>query len=287
MRPVPGTARFDLVTPAHACATGPELRLPEVPANEDLLFSVASATELAGEIPLEFQLNAPLPAQPRNHPVPALDRPENTPLTLRAWEGDLAPPPQVQWLRDGQPLPDARGRDLLLGPLTAAQAGRYSAVLDNGVSRVTNQVADVALDRPLRGDPLAAAVNGATFSFTLTGNPGQRVAVERYADLSAPPLDRHTDWLGEHGLLYEDDGPGTSPWRYYRYGAEALRLEPAGPLTDGRVLWRVRGGRLGRPYVLEASSDGVAWSPYFTNSVRLADTFAFPAPQNLQLRIRE
>lgn len=283
---IAGQRAASLVLPAHACATGPELRVDGLLPGETLLLSLASAEELAGEIPIEIRMGEALPAQPLAFVAPTLDRPANTPFTLRAWEGELDPKPQVTWLRNGQPLPGAFGRDLDIGNLTPAAAGLYRVVLDNGVSRVTNTIANVTLETPLSADPADVGVSGNTFRFLLTGTPGQRVVVERLASLDTV-LDRHADWLGEHGLLYEDGGPGVVPWRFYRWDAEPLRLANVGALADGRSLWRITGGRLGRRYVLETSPNGVAWTPQLTNSVPRAEAFTLPLPINLQVRIRE
>ena len=196
-------------------------------------------------------------------------------------------------LRRGSPAEAQRrgggeGRDLEITRLTASEAGRYSVILDNGLGRVTNAVAEVTLDLPLAASPTVTEVNGGRFRLMLTGNPGQRVAVDRFDTLETF-ADRQEDWLGAQGLIYEDDSPSVQPWRFYRYGQVPLNLVPDGALTDGRRAWRVRGGRLGRSYVLEASGDGgQSWMPIQTNAVQAGPYHFTPsANDRRQFRVKE
>ena len=269
----------DLSEPA-ACATGDLLVIENVQAGETLLVVVGSASRNGGSIPLEFLVGVPPPVVAPDTGVPNVDRSEGSLLTLRAYEADLVPAPQVIWLRNGVPVPGADGREFALGKLDGNKVGRYSVILDNGLGRVTNGVAEVSLDVPLAAAPGSAQVTDTVFRWVLRGNPGQRVAVDRY-DALTEVLDRYEDWLGDGGLVYQDSGPGTVPMRFYRVAEQALRLDTAGKLTDGKKVWRVTGGRLGRSYVIESSTDnGKTWSPFQTNRVERSASYQFLTPAN-------
>jgi len=269
----------DLSEPA-ACATGDLLVIENVQAGETLLVVVGSASRIGGSIPLEFLVGVPPPVVAPDTTVPNVDRSEGSLLTLRAYEADLVPAPQVIWLRNGVPVPGADGREFAVGKLDGNKVGRYSVILDNGLGRVTNGVAEVSLDVPLAAAPGSAQVTDTVFRWVLRGNPGQRVAVDRY-DALTEVLDRYEDWLGDGGLVYQDSGPGTVPMRFYRVAEQALRLDAAGKLTDGKKVWRVTGGRLGRSYVIESSTDnGKTWSPFQTNRVERSASYQFLTPAN-------
>lgn len=249
-----------------ACANGPALRAV-LAAGRSYLLAAGTTAPVNTALGLEILLGTPPPlvtAPPVRQEVPAGER-----LVLDAGLAGLNPPPRVQWLRDGQPLPGQTAATLALDLADAAQAGRYAVVLDNGLGPVTNAVADVAIDFPLAmpGAEAGFGPDGA-FTFVVRGNPGQRVAIDHGDDLGGlrPAVE---DWLPAEGLAYRDaDAAGTAQG-YYAVREVPLTLEATGAFTDGRLGWRVHGGRLGRRYVLEQSPDaGQSWTPLRTNSVQ-------------------
>lgn len=59
------------------------------------------------------------------------------------------PPPNIQWLFEGEPIPDAHGESLELSGVIPGMAGRYSAELDNGLERIMTPPANLIVnDRP-------------------------------------------------------------------------------------------------------------------------------------------
>ena len=205
--------RADDYLTAAACSVGDTLSLAEVKADESFVLVVRRANSTGGNIPLEFQFGTPSAQLSRDVPPSVIDQPSDGNLTLRAFELGLVPEPAVTWLRDGKLILGSTGSTFNIATLTPVEAGRYSVILDKGLSRVTNLVADVALDLPWVADHANAEVRDGLFRIHLTGNAKQRVAMERLDTLAAV-RDRQEDWLGENGLSYEDAGPLQVPWRF-------------------------------------------------------------------------
>lgn len=274
-----------------ACTVGEALRLPGVAAGRTYYLAVDGANGATGAIEVECRVGLP--------PVAATEPPERA--ELRAGEQAVlqasavevpGPEPSYQWLRDGVPIPGATGEELPVTAEAASAQGVYSVIVDNGIGRVTNEVARLSVDLPLRlngqGPEDWPRLDGGQFVFRLAGNPGQQVSVERTSDLAAwSPGGKF--WLSADGRgEYRETVAGNG---LFRARAASLLLEPNGELVkEGQPhrSWRVAGGRLGAGYVVERSLDsGASWQLLHRNAVRTSDwTFEVPAQPAVLLRVR-
>lgn len=277
--------------PAVACATGEPLRFPAAIAGRVYYLAVDGLNGVVGKIPIECRVgDAPPP--PVAPPVRQTFTP-GTRVTLNA-PAIQVPDATYQWMHNGVPLPGGMGSEWELLVRTPQDAGVYSVVIDNGIGRVTNDVARVAVNAPLGlagGEPGdAPRFENGQFRFGLRGNAGQFVTVEQSAGLTAWD-EVAALWLSAEGRGEHRDTAAGGAVKFYRAREVPLRLESAGDVTKANALHRaarVRGGQLGRRYVLEQSLNGGAtWQPLRTNTVQAANfQFEFPTTLNATHRLR-
>jgi hypothetical protein len=200
---------------------------------------------------------------------------------MRVSVGDQAvtgPAPLYHWLRDGATIGGATGSELDFSLKGLGDGGLYSVVIDNGIGRVTNAIAKVAVNVPLAlsgGATPAAQFEGNEFVFGFAGNAGQDVGIEQSGDLVTWNRSG-TVWLSAEGQGEFRDGKArTAAVQMYRAVDVPVHLESDGQVVDGGQLnqaWRVTGGQLGQHYVLEQSGDGgVSWTAVQTNIVQKSD----------------
>ena len=167
-------------------------------------------------------------------------------------------------------------------------------VIDNGIGRVTNVVAKVAVNVPLAmsgGGTQVARFEGNEFVLGIEGNAGQDVGIDQSVDL-VTWSQSGTVWLSVEGQgEYRDGKARTTAVQMYRAVEVPVHLESEGPVVIGgqsNQSWRVTAWQVGQRYVLEQSADsGTTWVPLQTNTVQTADWhFEMPSGSNLTNRVR-
>lgn len=250
---------------ALACSTNGWAVLGNVPANRLYWLSFGSLEDAGGLIELAIQTGNP-PPEAVSPPV-ALTVQRSEPLQLDAPRTPgLQPPPTYTWLRDGAPIPGATGPSYEIAAADVGDAGAYSVLLENGLGIADHPIARVEVGLPLRLQPDFVGRGEGGFRLGLTGNPGQRVVVER--STTWPEWQRQEELWLELGLAdLVDPGSVAEPQAIYR--AREVPLTPVNDvhLTDGTQGWHVQGGRLGRRYRLLESFNQVDWVVLSTNVV--------------------
>jgi hypothetical protein len=136
-------------------------------------------------------------------------------------DGNAAPAPSYQWLRNGLPVAGATNNGLTLANFQAAQAGRYEVVVSNALGLVTNAVAVVGEDVPVRFAIVHSVTNG-QLQIRLRGSATQPFVVQAATNLNQALLNPAVwlpvytnalpgapmDWLDPNAILYRQ--------RFYR-----------------------------------------------------------------------
>ncbi|MBL9175435.1 MAG: hypothetical protein JNL10_17975 [Verrucomicrobiales bacterium] len=247
-----------------ACSQGNRLVLPDARAGRIYSLVFGSTADVGGLIELVCVSGTPPPPPLPPGPVTEVEPGRGVTLVAPTVSG-LQPDARYQWFRNGRAIDGARDRALVLDRFTLELAGDYSVVLDNGVGRTEFVIGTLQPDLPLQPAGAPETANG-VFIFRLTGNAGQRVAVDRGTDLGV--WNTHEEfWLPATGLEYRDDSMATRSRQLFSLSEVPIHIREESPLDDGRRTWRVHGGRLGSRYVLEQSVDGIQWTPVRTNRV--------------------
>ncbi|MBL9175433.1 MAG: immunoglobulin domain-containing protein [Verrucomicrobiales bacterium] len=279
-------ALYSFSDPDQSLACGDNNRLVLADARAGRIYSLVfgSAADLGGVIGLSCVSGTPPPVI-ENPPTTTAVEPGRG-VTLRAprIEG-LEPVARYQWYRNGRKIEGAVGEFLQLEPFQPEMAGDYSVVLDNEVGRTEYQIGSLAADLPLLPAAPSESVPG-VFTFRLTGNPGQRVAVEQGSELGVWNS-REEFWLPAGGQEYRDEAMASRSSRLFHLTEVPLTIAEDVPLEDGRRTWRISGGRIGDRYVLEQSLNGTQWTPIRTNRVEVGPFLHVePAGFNASLRSR-
>jgi hypothetical protein len=253
--------------------------------------AVDGSNGAVGTIPVECLIGQEPPAQTNAPALKVIELGQNVVLTAGS-PAVSGPVPTYQWLENSLPLSGATGAELTVTPKGLADAGLYSVVIDNGIGRVTNAVAQVGVHVPLvLGESAGQAPHfeGEEFVFGFGGNAGQDVGIDQSLDLATWTRSGSV-WLSEQGLGQYRDGQGKAAvGRMYRAVEIAVQVVRQGSVVkNGQANdeWAVTGGQVGQRYVVEQSADGgVSWTPVQTNQVQAAD-WHFEVPSNQKLTER-
>ncbi|MCI0534541.1 MAG: immunoglobulin domain-containing protein [Verrucomicrobiales bacterium] len=249
------------------CSENQALVFPGAIAGHNYYLAYGSGEDTGGPISLDIIAGVPPPEPSSNVAASTMVVKAGDGLILKAPPvTGIAPEPNITWLHNGRLISGAVGIELQLTNLSSASAGKYSVQFTNAIGRAVYLVAEVEVDVPFQTVRDSIAFVDGVFQFSVLGNPGQRIAIDRSAALGAQPDREEQRWLPDDGLLTYPERV-TDSLGFYRAWEVPLGLADV-KYTDGRVEWRVIGGRLGSQYRIEASPDGQLWTPFMTNAVQ-------------------
>jgi hypothetical protein len=148
-----------------------------------------------------------------------LTLPLGTNVTLHARIASAIPLPSYQWFLNGQILSGQTNSLLVLAPVQPMHAGTYLVVVSNFAGAVTNHVATIHVDVPLRLCNCSRTAEG-FFRCQVMGNPGQGFALQASTNLTV------ANWV----TLLSDEVP-TAPLEFIdnsapRYDRRFYRVMP-------------------------------------------------------------
>jgi hypothetical protein len=246
---------------ARSCAAGGNPISAVLSAGEAYWLVLGSQIDDGGVI--SFDIVFGTPPQPPSQPVMDAVMASGASAVLRApATGNASPPPHYQWVLDGRPIPGATGSELLLTGSSAEAEGEYSVRINNPLGEVEYLVARLHIEFPTAIDPESVVLIEGGLRLEVTGNPGQKLILERSQDL--------TTWVDVIELMLPIDGvyrhdarvPGAMPAAaFYRTRELPLAAIREGSLTDGTSSWLIVGGRVGQEFEIEESTDRTNWVP--------------------------
>lgn len=277
---------FDRQT-ALGCLHDGQLVVSGVQAFRLYWLAFGSTNESGGSMEFEITTGSP-PPLPQGSPTSLqLTLGQSLQLTPPALPG-INPAPSYTWSLNGTNLPGPSTNQWNVPAVRAEDAGTYAVTLDNGIGRITYPVADVEVQAPLEIQPDSLTLTGQALSFAISGDAGQRVALEQTDTLNQWSATQEF-WLAP-GSRIAATPPTTVPspgQGFVRARAVPLEAVPDLSFEDGSQGWQIRGGRLGQAYELGTSTNGVHWTPVLTNVV--AETpylHVVPANEPYTLRAR-
>jgi hypothetical protein len=131
-------------------------------------------------------------------------------------------PFQYQWLRNGQPIPDATNSTLTINPVTEADLGAYTVTVSNDCGVIEGTSADVVVQPAYLPVLTDANLADGWFRFMVETKIGFNYVVEFKNDLRDPTWTTLTNapGIGAPAFIYDDAPPADQ--RFYRVRQEPI-----------------------------------------------------------------